>query len=89
MTLHPTPERLRFSSSRNAGAAARFTPAASLPAPVPTDNSASGAGRAFLQEQIDRLQARCDAQRGKAGYHAMLDRLRNARAAALIGGKHG
>ena len=86
--MTPTPERLR-PSSRQAGAAVTSRSPASLPAPVPADNSADGAGRAFLQEQIDRLQARCDAQRGKAGYHAMLDRLRNARAAALIGGRHG
>ena len=43
-------------------------------------DNASGA---FLQQQIDRLQARCDALRGKAGYRAMLNRLMNAKTAAL------
>lgn len=44
-----------------------------------------GAG-AFLQERIDRLQARCDALQGKPGYRRMLARLTDAKTAALASG---
>lgn len=37
-----------------------------------------------IYERIDRLQARCDALRRRIGYHAMLQRLRDAKNAALM-----
>ena len=66
--------------------------------PCDAANSRSGSSlpdRAFYSEhdllgsRIARLQARCDALRGRAGYHAMLGRLTTAKVAALAsGGKH-
>jgi len=39
------------------------------------------------QERIDSLQARADALKGKPGYLVKLDRLKNAKLAALMYGR--
>lgn len=77
MTLHPTPEHTREEQSHTSRLAATPSEARLTP---------NNVSEAFLQAQIDRLQARCDALRGKAGYRPMLARLMNAKTAALAWG---
>ena len=40
-----------------------------------------------LQDRIDKLQEKADALRGKPGYLIALERLKNARLAALASGR--
>lgn len=45
------------------------------------------AGGFSLQQRIDAAQGKADSLKGKRGYSVALDRLRNAKLAALAGGQ--
>ena len=79
MTPHtpiPAPSRAVNPDAATAGAH-RGTTAASIP------SQSDAAGFSQLSARVAELQRRADALKGRAGYHAMLERLTMARCAML------
>lgn len=81
MTPTASEARRHVTASTSSCLLARVSP------PAPTTPLASAGGGFSLQDRIDALQARADALRGKPGYQVALERLRNAKLAALAGGQ--
>ena len=78
MTPHtPIPAPSRAVNHEADGTPHRGTTAASIP------SQSDAAGFSQLSARVAELQRRADALKGRAGYHAMLERLTMARCAML------